>query len=47
MASFLRVIKNKPLNEDRHLPFILEEHRVRSEPDAVLFYDALGGGIVK
>jgi hypothetical protein len=42
---FLRVIKGKPLNEDRRLPFLLAEARVGREADAVLFYDALGGGI--
>jgi hypothetical protein len=42
---FLRVIKTKPLNEDRRLPFLLAESRMRRDVDAVLFYDALGGGI--
>jgi hypothetical protein len=42
---FLRVIKNKPLNEDHRLPSLLAERRVGCDADAVLFYDALGGGI--
>ncbi len=41
----LRVIKNKPLNEDRRLPFLLAERKIGREPESVLFYDALGGGV--
>jgi hypothetical protein len=42
---FLRVVKNKPLNEDRRLPFLLAESRLCRDAGAILFYDALGGGI--
>ncbi len=42
---FLRVIKSKPLNEDNRQPFMLAERHVGADSDAVLFYDALRGGI--